>query len=215
MNYDRLYNAIIQKAQKEVRVKGQGAYYEAHHIVPLCMGGGGTVYQWKTHSNIVLLTAKEHFICHRLLCRIYPHVQKLAHAYWALCNQKNKWQTDRHVPSGRAYSEGKQLSAMITSTRVGDQNPMYGKKHSSAAIEKMIKARTGLKRTEASKDKIRGLNNPRWKQSYPEQSIRQSKPLLHISTGILYKSRRLAAKALNRSETYVTRLIHKGECRYV
>ena len=215
MNYQRIYDQIIERARRESRGKGEGVYYEAHHIVPKCLGGGGSVYQWKTHSNITLLTAKEHFICHRLLCKIHPGTQKLVYAYWALCNLKNKWQAGRYAPSSRAYAEAKQLNALEASVRIGSQNPMYGRKHSSATIQKMVKARTGLKKTEAAKNKVRGANHPRWGQSYPEQSRRQSKQLLHLPTGTVYGSRRFAASALNRSEVYITRLIKRGECKYL
>jgi hypothetical protein len=62
VDYQKIYNNLIQKAISDNRLKGKTIYYEAHHIIPTCMGGTGTNKQWKTHSNIVLLTAKEHFI---------------------------------------------------------------------------------------------------------------------------------------------------------
>ena len=44
---------------------------EVHHIVPKCLGGSNK------KENLVELTAREHFICHRLLCEIYPKNKKL------------------------------------------------------------------------------------------------------------------------------------------
>lgn len=81
MNYKKIYDNIIEKAKSENRVKGEGVYYEAHHIVPRCLGGKGTVNQWRTHPNIVLLTAKEHYVCHKLLCEIYPENYGLLTAF--------------------------------------------------------------------------------------------------------------------------------------
>lgn len=39
-------------------------YSEKHHIIPKCLGGSNDI------SNIVSLTAREHFICHLLLVKI-------------------------------------------------------------------------------------------------------------------------------------------------
>jgi hypothetical protein len=88
MNYQRIYDQIIDQAKKENRVYGKGVYYERHHIIPKCVGGDGKNHQWKTHPNITLLTAREHFICHKLLCLIYPNESKLKFALWAMSNQK-------------------------------------------------------------------------------------------------------------------------------
>lgn len=41
-------------------------YSERHHIIPRSLGGNNT------SNNLVKLTAREHFICHRLLAKIFP-----------------------------------------------------------------------------------------------------------------------------------------------
>lgn len=88
MDYQRIYDQIIDRAKNENRVYGKDVYYERHHILPKCLGGEGKTHQWRTHSNIVLLTAREHFICHQLLCNIYPNEPKLKFALWAMSNQR-------------------------------------------------------------------------------------------------------------------------------
>lgn len=90
MNYRRIYNQLIQKARNESRVKGVEIYYEAHHIIPECLGGEGTVWAWRSHPNIVLLTPKEHYIAHLLLCEIYPNEKKLKFALWRMANPGNR-----------------------------------------------------------------------------------------------------------------------------
>ena len=68
MNYRKAYMSIISKAIKENRSKDNNVYYELHHILPKSL-----FPLWKTKkSNLVLLTAREHFICHKLLTKIYP-----------------------------------------------------------------------------------------------------------------------------------------------
>lgn len=105
MDYQKIYDQIVDRAKKQNRIYGRGRYYERHHILPKCMGGEGRVEQWKTHPNIVILTAREHFLCHWLLCRIYPENRKLAHAFWFMSKQKTKNQERNYTVSSRTYAE--------------------------------------------------------------------------------------------------------------
>ena len=92
MNYEKIYNQIVERAKNRVL----DCYTESHHIIPRCMGGGDE------KENLVTLTAREHFICHRLLVQIHPDNNKLKFALWAMCNMKSKRQS-RYVPSYRVY----------------------------------------------------------------------------------------------------------------
>jgi len=74
MDYIKTYERIIDNAKSMKRGKGKGVYYESHHIIPRCLGGTND------RDNKVLLTAREHFICHKLLCEIYPDNNKLKQA---------------------------------------------------------------------------------------------------------------------------------------
>ena len=72
MNYRHVYMLIIEHAKSEenlgIRAKGNGNYYERHHILPKSL-----FPNWKKRkSNLVLLTAREHFFCHQLLTKVYP-----------------------------------------------------------------------------------------------------------------------------------------------
>ena len=116
LDYQRIYNNIVEKAKSENRIKNNNIYYERHHIIPTCMGGGGHVSQWKTHPNIVLLTAREHFIAHWLLCRIYPENDKIIYSFWMMCNTRNKNQ-QRYIPSSRQYQEAKEKFSIIHSKK--------------------------------------------------------------------------------------------------
>ena len=71
MNYQKLYTQIVEKAKSEQRTKGGGTYFEEHHILPRCLY---PEYQnlKKFPWNGVLLTAREHFLCHWLLAKTYP-----------------------------------------------------------------------------------------------------------------------------------------------
>ena len=184
MNYKDIHDRIIEKARYENRMKGNGNYYEAHHIVPRCMGGEGKVSQWKTHPNIVLLTGREHIIIHRLLCEIHPDNHKLIHAYWMLANVDKRGDRNYRV-SAREYErlriqlseltkqlhtgkkrseETKQKMKENQPDRSGENNSFYKKTHSEETRKKMKENqpdRSGEKNHFFGKD-MSGENNPRF-----------------------------------------------------
>lgn len=64
MNYQNIYNQLIEK-RKNNKLSKKECYCEEHHIVPLSEGG------LDTKENKVFLTAREHYIAHLLLAKIY------------------------------------------------------------------------------------------------------------------------------------------------
>jgi hypothetical protein len=101
LNYIRIYENIIDRAenQNRVRIKG-GQIYEKHHIIPKSVGG----LNYK--GNLVLLTPKEHYICHRLLVEIYKNTQfsdKMYYAMWCMINGSGNQK--RHSTSSRIYDK--------------------------------------------------------------------------------------------------------------
>lgn len=81
MNYEKIYNAIINKRK---RCPPDG-YIERHHVLPKCVGGADD------DENMVALTAREHFICHWLLVKMYrgSDRMRLASAFNAMCRVGN------------------------------------------------------------------------------------------------------------------------------
>jgi len=105
MDYTRIYNQIIEHAQTH-KLEG---YIEKHHIVPKCMGG------LDVKENIVELTAREHFLCHMLLCEIYPQEYKLKHALFLMAIGKQKVKEKTYVIGSRVYERLKEeYSTMLT-----------------------------------------------------------------------------------------------------
>lgn len=74
MDYQKVYNALISKRKEFPLKKSKDLYTELHHIVPRCLGGSNE------SENLVRLTAREHFIAHRLLVKVYPSVIDLRFA---------------------------------------------------------------------------------------------------------------------------------------
>lgn len=130
MNYKAIYYNIIGNAQNRF-LEG---YSEKHHILPKCMGGSNN------KNNIAILTAKEHFICHKLLCKIYPLNDKLKYAYWLMCNAENKNQIRDYKISPREYQRLKEELSIIRSNNM--MGKMTGYKHSIKTIDKIKFARS-------------------------------------------------------------------------
>ena len=100
MNYKRIYNSIVENANKQNRKKKAGVLYERHHIVPKSIGGSNN------RDNLVLLTPKEHYICHRLLVEIHkgtPNENKMYYAMWCMINGVGNQK--RYATSSRIFTK--------------------------------------------------------------------------------------------------------------
>ena len=68
MNYRKIYFQLIERAKTHSNLSG---YTEIHHVIPKSLGGTDL------KSNLVKLTAREHFIAHWLLTKVYDRSKLL------------------------------------------------------------------------------------------------------------------------------------------
>ena len=175
MNYKIIYESLCEKAKFEYEYRTQrknnhNFYYEGHHILPKCLGGKGKYGDYK-HENIVLLTAKEHFIAHLLLCEIYPKSDKLKMAVYSMCNQ-NKMGV-RYRVSSRTYERLKIQYIEILKTIPKTQQHLEAIKQ---AINKpsVKKAKSDkLKNVKKTEDHINNLKK-RWQNEETRIKIVES-----------------------------------------
>lgn len=127
MDYQKTYNQIIERA-KTRQLEG---YKEKHHIIPKCMGG------LDVEENLVELTAREHFLCHKLLCEIYQNNQKLIWALWlmAIGKQKSK-KTEPYKVSSREYERIKFI--FIEKSKLKKTTEKHRKQISKANSKKVL-----------------------------------------------------------------------------
>lgn len=71
MNYAKIYNDLIERSRLRDITDD---YHEKHHIIPRCLDGKNSI------ENIAILTAREHYIAHQLLVKMYPDNKKLIYA---------------------------------------------------------------------------------------------------------------------------------------
>lgn len=74
--YHNWYDSLINYARSESRTKKDG-YFENHHVLPRSLGGPDS------KDNKVLLTAREHFVAHLLLTKMYEGTDR-SKMVWAL-----------------------------------------------------------------------------------------------------------------------------------
>lgn len=144
MNYRKAYCEIISHAKLEqtkgIRIKGNGNYYERHHILPKCL-----FPNWKNKkSNLVLLTAREHFICHLLLTKIYP-CNQMIYAVRMLATNNLKQERSIFSRKYEYYRTLKSVEPVSLETR---------RKQSERAKGRKVKEETKKKISETLKGKI-------------------------------------------------------------
>ena len=151
MNYKKIYDDLILKAKSQHRKKLKRTnpnfiYYERHHITPKSMGGTNEA------SNLVLLTAKEHFVAHKLLVEIYPNNKKLIFALHLMVFKNNSQQDRNYKISSREYERVKTIhSKKMSEYKIGKP----GTPHTDEFKIMISKKLTGLKRSEETKNKLK------------------------------------------------------------
>lgn len=119
MNYRKIYNQIINNG----KIKSKLGYTEKHHIIPRSLGGDDS------KENIVELTAREHFICHYLLAKMYPKESfewyKMNHAF--LMMKASSLSQGRYFNS-RLYEYLKiNFKSAMSESQQGNKNSQFGK----------------------------------------------------------------------------------------
>lgn len=118
MNYQKIYNNIVNYRKQN---PCDYDYTEKHHIVPRCLGGSDN------SENLVILSAREHFICHLLLERIYrekPEHLKLLTAFFMM-GVSGKHQ-ERYITSHKYQKLREERSRLLSLEYTGDGNSQFG-----------------------------------------------------------------------------------------
>jgi hypothetical protein len=163
--YTCWYNAITERARTRV-IDG---YTEKHHIQPRSLGGSNN------KDNLVDLTAREHFICHWLLTKIYTGEakSKMIYALNGMKRSNDFAQRYETAITSRVYENLKKEFSIVHSATMKGKIPWnkgipitedqrsknrksaLGKKHTDIAKSRISNAQIGRKRSEETKEKIR------------------------------------------------------------
>jgi hypothetical protein len=124
MNYEKIHNQIIERA-KNRKIEG---YTERHHILPRCMGGDNSP------KNLVNLTAKEHFVVHKLLAEMYPNNYKIRYAVFLMCKMKNVKGRD-YIVSSSEYQRIKENIILSDDHRKSISKSLIGNKRNLGKVQ--------------------------------------------------------------------------------
>lgn len=126
MEYNIIYNDLVARCQHRPKRKNKG--FELHHITPKSLGGDNT------QDNLVNLTAKEHWVAHRLLHKIHTGKakDKMATALVMMSGTKTY-----RVPS-RFYE---QIAKMNRQQALNSwQDPVYKAKQKATRNDPILRA---------------------------------------------------------------------------
>lgn len=114
MDYVKHYNLLVVRAKS----RKLDCYTEKHHVIPRCVNGADD------KDNLVQLTAREHFIAHLLLIKIYPKSYGLVKALNMMCMSSGNQERSMN----RMYGWLKEkFSAEMSRSQKGENNSQYGK----------------------------------------------------------------------------------------
>lgn len=122
--YKKWYDNIIENS-KNRKIVG---YSEKHHIIPKSLGGTNDL------KNISILSAKEHFICHRLLTRFTQGLAKQKMC-WALKNMLSSNSYHKRY-NGKLYENERVLASSFISKTLKEkyqttEHPSKGKSNTT------------------------------------------------------------------------------------
>jgi hypothetical protein len=176
-HYDKLISTRMPLKRERYFRRKNGEYFEGHHIIPKSKGGKGTSSRGLNCDNIVILTAREHYIAHWLLWKIHKDRSSALGFHKMLsCNKNQKrivssyaYEESRLAFSktniGNQYGKGKtkvisqeqkdKLSKLMKGKRKGIENAFYGKNHSNET--KIILSEKAKNRINEKNYKYKGL----------------------------------------------------------
>jgi hypothetical protein len=146
--YTEWYQKLITKRQS-LEVNGYG---ELHHIIPKSLGGSNA------KSNLVRLTAREHFVAHRLLVRMTSGNAKRKMCFALMRTTSSK----THIPNSRTLELVRELYAnqLRGVPRSEETKRKISEKLKGIPLSEEVKAKIslgckGLSKTESFKEKAR------------------------------------------------------------
>lgn len=161
--YEKWYSGIIENA----RNRKTDEYTETHHILPRSLGGNNDP------TNLVDLTAREHFMCHWLLTKMHTGInrKKMLNAIYIMKGENSYQKRYKTKITARVYEKlRKEYAAYISKLNTGRKQPPEEK-------AKQLAAQIGRKRAPFSqewKEKLsaakRGKNNNRYGVTVSEET---------------------------------------------
>ena len=117
--YTAIYYQIVERAKQRNHIKQPNDGYQTHHIIPRCIGGSNA------SNNLVVLTFKEHRVCHCLLIKMQLTKNaeiKMRHAY-GFFNKSSRYNGPRYKHGKDNIFSTPEIIEQVRQ-RMTDNNPM-------------------------------------------------------------------------------------------
>jgi hypothetical protein len=131
--YTAIYYKIVEQAKQRNHTKQKYDGYQTHHIIPQCFGGTNDP------NNLVVLSYKEHRVCHRLLINMTERDAKYRMMYAYKLFNKNydiSW-----VPNFREYKPESYEQMVNTRKSRGSYKTGKDNNFSDPEIIKLVRKR--------------------------------------------------------------------------
>lgn len=177
MNYQKHYDLLMSRARARTCPEG---YVEKHHVVPKCLGGSDDP------SNLVILTAREHYVAHQLLVKLNPSDLRISYAALMMTrlgksngrvnNRYYSWLKENYSRLQSMYMKERLKNTPNVSTKdsvrairkqawLGENNPCYGKPNwdsirAASAKTKGVKLKSEHAKKISEAIKLWHKNNP-------------------------------------------------------
>ena len=145
MNYKRIYNQIIERAKQRRKLD---CYVERHHIIPKCLGGTND------KNNIVELTAREHYICHKILFKLNPEHCGLFFGWHRMAFSENQYQERKIYITSKEYEILRTKSSFFQKEKAKKYWTVEKRKERSERNKGKGNPRYGVKSTNETRKKI-------------------------------------------------------------
>lgn len=158
-----------------------GEYYERHHIVPRSMGGSDK------QSNIVSLTARQHYLAHWLLYKVHRNSAMATAWYFMRIHSSGK----RYVSSSFEYARKAHIKHLV------------GRKLSDEHKEKIRLAGIGRSGTKRQREAAANSNrNREWSEEAREKASKAKKGI--YTRGKHGRARKVRVIEINKTFDCVT-----------
>jgi len=135
MNYEKNYYDYVKYAKGLTRTKGKGVYYEKHHVIPRSLGGTDS------KDNIVLLTAREHYLAHYLLMKIYEPFQDWRYTNMVFDFHMMNWKPSPTLKNTRGYLNSRLYESLRKHFAKASSLINTGRKYSDEVNKKKASAK--------------------------------------------------------------------------
>lgn len=162
--YSKIYIELIEQSKNNKnkdRILNIRKYSERHHIIPKSLGGNNSI------KNIVVLTAREHYISHLLLFKYFKAIKdrdglyKMSTAFFKMHNG-NKQQKKIYPHYSYLYNKAKEIMGKLSKDQVVARNLKTGECERISKENwikykdiKYVGTTKGIKLSKEHKDKIK------------------------------------------------------------